>query len=215
MSKSPLKQTVATLPLLTRLLFKQCVSLVNRTLDRFPELATGIHHLDDSETKSTLLGRQLADSEKKRRELETVLGHTLDAVEQTQAELGNLRGAVSTHHRFLSGQLDRRNGDLEFLLDVAENTALELNGLSRAVGDFGKRSVGMSLQAIPSPVVESKLLLLETENMQLKAELAEVVVEVTRNQSDMALEIEKLRARITSLGGGDPTEDLLEIEPHS
>lgn len=181
----------------TRFRFRRAVTLVNRAFERFPGLASGITRLENAEAMSRKLERQLKESEKKKRELEIVLGQTLTAAETVMEEMSRLRFRLAGQFRQTSTLADRLRGDFLDLLGVADGTFKELGHIRAEVGRFREHSpVTASADGPLAPQ-------LKADNDRLRAEMAELTAEVAESQSQTALEIEKLRKEINRLRGSD------------
>lgn len=179
----------------TRFRFRRAVTLVNRAFERFPGLASGITRLENAEAMSRKLERQLKESEKKKKELEIVLGQTLAAAETVMEEMSRLRFHLAGQFRQTSTLADRLRSDFLDLLGVADGTFTELGQIRAEVARFHEPS----RTASDGPLS----LQLKVENDRLQAEMAALTAEVAESQSQTALEIEKLRKEIKRLGGND------------
>lgn len=191
----------------TRFRFKRAVVLINRAFDRFPGLVSGITRLETAEALARKLERQLKESEKKKKELEVVLGQTLAAAETVLEEMTSLRGRFAGQFRQTSTMIERQRGELLGLLSVAEGTFQELGHIRADAGIFRERSLGTTSSAL---FMVSKL---EGENDQLRAEMAALTAEVAESQSQTALEIDKLRNEISRLQGKDSPASNHELGP--
>ncbi len=186
------------LPALTRIAYRYCAGFVNRTLARFPDLRSGIAPLEQSleQALATVarLESELAAAQREGKRLAETLDATLDAAQFVQSEFGDLRAAVSAHHRSFVGQLEVRQGALETMLAAGELTARELGALQMAVGTQHRR-LGATLDE-EAERYETATSDLRAENERLNAELSALVREVKENESRTALEIEKLKSEL-------------------
>jgi predicted nucleic acid-binding Zn-ribbon protein len=196
---------VTALPALTRIAYRYCASFVARTLERFPNLDSGIPALEQAKTRAAQLERDLRAANEEQARTRRTLEDTLEAAEAVQAEFGTLR-AVASHHRAFDRQVAVRQGALQTIFAASELAAEELTVLRRSVGVHQLR-LGAMLEE-EAERYETAIAGLRAENERLNTELALMTREVSESESRTAREIEKLKAEIARLRAALPPENI-------
>lgn len=195
---------VEAIPVLTRIAYRYCAAFVARTLDRFPNLDSGIVSLEEAKTRADRLQVELDAVREEQDRTRRTLEGTLDAAEAVQAEFGSLRTAVLSHHRAFDRRLAARQGALETMLHAGERAANELTDLHRLVG-IHQRRLGAMLEE-EAERYETTTADLQAENERLSAELSAVTREATEGKSRTAQEIQNLKAEIARLKQTSPLD---------
>ncbi len=195
---------VEALPALTRIAYRYCAAFVARTLDRFPDLDSGIAPFEQARARANRLKAELDAACEERDRTRRTLENTLDAAEAVQAEFGSLRAAVASHHRAFDRQVAVRQGALETMLLASEQAAGELTALRRGVGLHQRRLGAMLVEEAER--YETSIADLQAENERLNAELVAMTREVAESESCTAQEIQNLKAEIARLRQAHPSE---------
>lgn len=127
------RDTLQVLPALTRLLYRWCVGLINRTLERFPSIQHGISRLEAAETTIRRLRQERDEALGFLRERNQELAHydaavrnLFSAVGEVTRELDDIRQALLTHDLNVAEHIRQRENDILQLQYRLQEAAVDM-----------------------------------------------------------------------------------------
>ncbi|MGQ9896411.1 MAG: hypothetical protein ACUVR8_02460 [Acidobacteriota bacterium] len=141
------RDPLQALPTLTRLVYRWCVGLINRTLERFPALQHGINRLEAAEVTIRRLRQERDEAlgflRERNHELahyDTAIRNLFSVVSEVTHEMEDIRRALLTHRMNVAEHIQRHENDilqLQFRLEEAagdmQEAQADLDGIELAV----------------------------------------------------------------------------------
>jgi DNA repair exonuclease SbcCD ATPase subunit len=117
--ESAQRDSLQVLPFLTRLVYRWCIRLINRMLERFPTLQHGITRLEAAETTIRRLRQERDEALKFLRERNHELAHydtavrnLLSAIHEVTHEIADLQQVIRTYGEKVAEHLCQREHDI-------------------------------------------------------------------------------------------------------
>ena len=127
------KDSLQVLPALTRLVYRWCVGLINRTLERFPTLQHGISRLEAAEMTIRRLRQErdealgfLRERNQELAHYDTAVRNLFSVVSEATREMEDIRQALLTHEMHVAEHLRQREDDILQLQYRLQEAAVDM-----------------------------------------------------------------------------------------
>ncbi len=137
------KDSLQVLPTLTRLVYRWCVGIINRTLERFPALQHGISRLEAAEMTIRRLRQErdealgfLRERNQELAHYDTAVRNLFAAVSEAIREMEDIRQALLTHEMNVAKHLRQREDDILQLQHRLQEAAVDMQEVQADLDDL-------------------------------------------------------------------------------
>ncbi len=173
------KDSLQVLPTLTRLVYRWCVGLINRTLERFPALQHGISRLEAAEMTIRRLRQERDEAlgflRERNHELahyDTAVRNLFSVVSEVTREMEDIRQALLTHNMHVAEHLRQREDNILQLQYRLQEAATDMQQAQADLDDIER-------------TVRHYFHQRESDILQLQYRLQEAAVDMEEVQADL------------------------------
>ncbi|QUV82647.1 hypothetical protein J8C01_04775 [Chloracidobacterium sp. D] len=137
------KDSLQVLPTLTRLVYRWCVGLINRTLERFPALQHGISRLEAAEMTIRRLRQErdealgfLRERNQELAHYDTAVRNLFSVVSEATREMEDIRQALLTYNRHVAEHLSHRESNILQLQYRLQEAAMDMQEAQADLDDI-------------------------------------------------------------------------------
>ncbi len=137
------KESLQVLPTLTRLVYRWCVGLINRTLERFPALQHGISRLEAAEMTIRRLRQErdealgfLRERNQELAHYDTAVRNLFSVVSEVTREMEDIRQALLTHNMYVAEHLRQREDNILQLQYRLQEAAVDMQEVQADLDDL-------------------------------------------------------------------------------
>jgi hypothetical protein len=192
------KDSLQVLPTLTRLVYRWCVGLINRTLERFPALQHGISRLEAAEMTIRRLRQErdealgfLRERNQELAHYDTAVRNLFSVVSEVTREMEDIRQALLTYNRHVAEHLSHRESNIlqlqyrlqEAAMDMQEAQA-DLDDIEETVRHYFHQREGDILQ------LQYRLQEAAVDMEEVQADLNDLELAVRRHLQQLGRRIE-------------------------
>ena len=192
------KDSLQVLPTLTRLVYRWCVGLINRTLERFPALQHGISRLEAAEMTIRRLRQErdealgfLRERNQELAHYDTAVRNLFSVVSEATREMEDIRQALLTYNRHVAEHLSHRESNIlqlqyrlqEAAMDMQEAQA-DLDDIEETVRHYFHQREGDILQ------LQYRLQEAAVDMEEVQADLNDLELAVRRHLQQLGRRIE-------------------------
>jgi hypothetical protein len=192
------KDSLQVLPALTRLVYRWCVGLINRTLERFPTLQHGISRLEAAEMTIRRLRQErdealgfLRERNQELAHYDTAVRNLFSVVSEVTREMEDIRQALLTYNRHVAEHLSHRESNIlqlqyrlqEAAMDMQEAQA-DLDDIEETVRHYFHQREGDILQ------LQYRLQEAAVDMEEVQADLNDLELAVRRHLQQLGRRIE-------------------------
>ncbi len=192
------KDSLQVLPTLTRLVYRWCVGLINRTLERFPALQHGISRLEAAEMTIRRLRQErdealgfLRERNQELAHYDTAVRNLFSVVSEVTREMEDIRQALLTHNMHVAEHLRQREDNIfqlqyrlqEAAMDMQEAQA-DLDDIEQSVRHYFHQCEGDMLQ------LQYRLQEAAVDMEEVQADLTDLELAVRRHLQQLGRRIE-------------------------
>jgi hypothetical protein len=192
------KDSLQVLPTLTRLVYRWCVGLINRTLERFPALQHGISRLEAAEMTIRRLRQErdealgfLRERNQELAHYDTAVRNLFSVVSEVTREMEDIRQALLTYNRHVAEHLSHRENNIlqlqyrlqEAAMDMQEAQA-DLDDIEETVRHYFHQREGDILQ------LQYRLQEAAVDMEEVQADLNDLELAVRRHLQQLGRRIE-------------------------
>ncbi|QUV84938.1 hypothetical protein [Chloracidobacterium aggregatum] len=192
------KDSLQVLPALTRLVYRWCVGLINRTLERFPALQHGISRLEAAEMTIRRLRQErdealgfLRERNQELAHYDTAVRNLFSVVSEVTREMEDIRQALLTYNRHVAEHLSHRESNVlqlqyrlqEAAMDMQEAQA-DLDDIEETVRHYFHQREGDILQ------LQYRLQEAAVDMEEVQADLNDLELAVRRHLQQLGRRIE-------------------------